>query len=444
MGVTVYGGPFGREQAERLLWRAGFGPRPGEAEALAKLGLRDAVHSLTRPGAERFVGPAPRDDRGRALAPGDAWGHDHLWWLDRMVRTSRPLVERMTLVWHDWFATSLDGVGSQKLMLNQNKLIRRLSLGSFDTMMTAITKDPAMLLWLSGTENTKWSPNENYARELMELFTLGAGRGYTERDVREQARALTGWANDWRRGAGNVNFRFERDRHDAGGKRVFGKTGNFDWQDAVRLCLKHPQHPSFFVEKLWGYFVPTAPDPGTRRSLQALYRKDYEIRPVVEAILMHPALYTGPRMVKPPAVYTAGLLRGVGRGIDSNDWAWLAGMAGQRLFMPPNVAGWDDERWLDTATFRGRWWVANYVTSPYSLTDKQAGSVPSQPEALVESALAFWGSPTIRPETRRALLAFARRALGDANQSWKKRSYPVLVANALRQLVAMSPDLQTS
>jgi len=177
MGVSVYQGPFGREQAERLLWRAGFGPRPGEAEALAKLGLGDAVHSLTRPGAERFVGPAPRDDRGRGLAPGDAWGHDHLWWLDRMVRTSRPLVERMTLVWHDWFATSLAGVGSQKLMLNQNKLLRRLSLGSFDSILREITKDPAMLIWLSGTENTRWSPNENYARELMELFTLGAGRG---------------------------------------------------------------------------------------------------------------------------------------------------------------------------------------------------------------------------------------------------------------------------
>ena len=109
MGVAAYRGPFGREQAERLLWRAGFGPRKGEAAALAKLGLDGAVRSLTRPGGEKFVGPAPHDDKGRGLAPGDAWGHDHLWWLDRMVRTSRPLVERMTLVWHDWFATSLGG-----------------------------------------------------------------------------------------------------------------------------------------------------------------------------------------------------------------------------------------------------------------------------------------------------------------------------------------------
>ena len=172
IAAAVYSGTFSREQAERLLWRAGFGPRRGEAEALAKLGLDDAVRKLTRPGAERFVGAAPRDDKGRALAPSDAWGHDHVWWLDRMVRTSRPLVERLTLVWHDWFATSLAGVGSQRLMLNQNKLLRSRSLGSFGTLLHDITRDPAMLLWLSGTENTKWSPNENYARELMELFTL--------------------------------------------------------------------------------------------------------------------------------------------------------------------------------------------------------------------------------------------------------------------------------
>ena len=111
-------------QAERLLWRAGFGPRPGEAEALAKLGLQGAVHSLVNPGLEHLVGPKPHDSKGHPLAPADAWGHDHCWWLDRMVRTSRPLVERMALVWHDWFATSNSGVGSQKLMLAQNELFR--------------------------------------------------------------------------------------------------------------------------------------------------------------------------------------------------------------------------------------------------------------------------------------------------------------------------------
>src|SRR5439155_11720517 len=190
-------GTFDVPHAEGLLWRAGFGPRPGEAEALAKLGLDGAVHSLLHPAAEKLVGPKPHDSKGRPLAPYDAWGHDHCWWLDRMVRTSRPLVERMTLVWHDWFATSNSGVGSQKLMLAQNRLLRRHALGSFKHLLLEITANPAMLLWLSGAENTKDSPNENYGRELMELFTLGEGRGYGERDVREQARALTGWRYDW-------------------------------------------------------------------------------------------------------------------------------------------------------------------------------------------------------------------------------------------------------
>src|SRR5579884_1775767 len=119
MAAAVYEGPFGVAQAERLLWRAGFGPRRGEAEALARRGLRGAVRALMHPGPERLVGPTPVDDKGRPLAPYDAWGQDHVWWLDRMVRTSRPLVERMTLVWHDWFATSNAGVGSQRLMLQQ-------------------------------------------------------------------------------------------------------------------------------------------------------------------------------------------------------------------------------------------------------------------------------------------------------------------------------------
>ena len=167
--LAVYRGSFDAAHAERLLWRAGFGPRKGEAEKLARLGLDGAVRTLTHPGPERFVGPAPKDDKGRPLAPYDAWGHDHVLWLDRMVRTSRPLVERMALVWHDWFATSNDGVGSQRLMLQQNELFRTHSLGSFHNLLLEVTRDPAMLLWLNGSDNSKWSPNENYAREMMEI-----------------------------------------------------------------------------------------------------------------------------------------------------------------------------------------------------------------------------------------------------------------------------------
>jgi uncharacterized protein (DUF1800 family) len=441
--VPVYRGRFGPTQAERLLWRAGFGPRPGEAEKLAKKGLDGAVRSLTRAKRERLVGPAPVDDDKHRIAPTDAWGHDHLWWLDRMVRTSRPLVERMTLVWHDWFATSNAGVGSQRLMLKQNRLFRSRGLGSFEQLLLAVTKDPAMLLWLGGTDNEKGSPNENYGRELMELFTLGAGRGYTERDVREQARALTGFRNDWDDDAGPVNFRYDRERHDTGTKRIFGKRGRFDWQDACRLSVRHRLHRSFFVSKLWGYFIPTPPSAATRRALESLYvRKHHAIRPVLEAILKHPALYSNKRMVKPPVVYLAGMLRARKRGIDTEAWTWLTNQAGQQLFYPPNVAGWQDDRWLDTASFLARWNLAGRVLRPVVL--ETSDKAPLDPNKLIDRALDFWGRPELSPPTRRALKSFATHSVGDADRNWKKTQYPPLIENALRHLIAISPDMQTS
>ncbi len=446
MAIPVYRGRFGEAQAERLLWRAGFGPRPGQAKALAKKGLKKAVLSLTRPAPEKLVGPAPTDDRKVPIAPLDSTGHDHLWWLDRMVRGNRPLVERLTLVWHDWFATSnAMGVRSQKLMLEQNALLRQHALGSFSQLLLDITKDPAMLLFLSGNRNTKTSPNENYARELMELFTLGADRGYDESDVREQARSLTGWRSRYARGVGDYDFHYEPRLHDDGVKRIFGKQGNFDWQDSCRLCLEHPLHSSFLVRKLWSYFIPTVPGGSTQEALEKLYRSSrYQVRPLVEAILQHPDLYLGPRMVKPPVVYTAGLLRAMGRGVDSAAWFRLSGAAGQRLFYPPNVAGWEDDRWLDTATFRGRWNLAAWALRPVALDEKTA-TAPANATGLLTRALAFWSKPPLRPGTRQALLAFAQASLNDAKGSAaNERAYPVLIENALRQLIAVSPDLQTS
>jgi len=443
--VAQHRGSFTAAHAERLLWRAGFGPRKGEAEALAKLGLGGAVHALTNPGREKLVGPAPHDDKGHPLAPYDAWGHDHAWWLDRMVRTSRPLVERMTLVWHDWFATSNSGVGSQRLMLNQNQLFREHGLGSFHDLLESVTKDPAMLLWLNGSDNSRWSPNENYAREMMELFTLGASRGYTESDVREQARALTGFRNDWKQGLGDVNFRYDPKWHDTGSKTIFKRRGAFTWKDSVRLAVTHPDHPSFFVRKLWSYFIPGTPDAGTQRALERLYvSKGYAIRPVVTAILTHAALYDGGRLVKSPAVYTAGLLRRLGRGVDTTAWSWIGQMSGQQLFYPPNVAGWDDSRWLDTATWRGRWWAAQYVLRPYALDPGKAVQ-PFDAEQLLAGALAFWRHPDLTDSTRNALLAFTKGALADAaGASWKRKSYAVMAQNGLRQLIAVSPDMQTA
>jgi hypothetical protein len=168
---------------------------------------------------------------------------------------------------------------------------------------------------------------------------------------------------------------------------------------------------------------------------------------VLEAILRHPALYLGPRMVKPPIVYTAGLLRALGRRVEGSSWVWLLDGAGQRLFYPPNVSGWDDERWLDTATFRGRWAIANHALEPFTVEQRRGRRppvVPRTPEAIVASAVYLLGSPSIRPETRAALVRFARTALGTADEDWKRDGYPPLVLNAVRQLLAVSPDLQAA
>jgi uncharacterized protein (DUF1800 family) len=303
-----------------------------------------------------------------------------------------------------------------------------------------------MLLWLNGNENSKRHPNENYGREMMELFTLGAGHGYTETDVREQARALTGWRNDWVEGAGDVNFRYDPNRHDDGMKTIFGKPGAYTWDQACKLCVAHPAHAPFFVRKLWSYFIPTPPSSTTQAALVSLYRRSgRNVRPVVAAILKHPRLYTGPRMMKPPVVQVAGMHRALRRPVNSDAWAWISEMDGQRLFYPPNVAGWDDTRWLDTSTLRGRWTAANYTARPYALdTDTMSGKLPVDADKLVARALAFWGNPTVSTALRRALRAFAHTALGDANANWKRDTYPVLIVNALRILVAVSPDYQTS
>ena len=444
----VYKGEFGRLEAKRLLDRAGFGARPGEAKELARKGLKAAVHSLTRPkGQAKLKGPGPHDDDGLPLAPNDAWGHDHLWWLDRMVRSDQPLVERMALVLHDWFATSNEGVDRTDLMLAQNETLRRMCLGSFADLVVELTRDPAMLIWLDGVDNHKRYPNENYSRELQELFCLGADRGaYSEDDVREMARALTGWRATWVDDVGYTDFRYDSDRHDAGQKTIYGQTGAFTWADACRLVVEHPMHPEFFVTKLWSYFIPTPPSKDTARELRKRYRESgYQIRPVLEAILMHPDFYRGPRMVKPPVVHLASMLRARRRPIQTDAWVWLSDMAGQVLFYPPNVAGWDDARWLDTSTMRARWHFVTYLQDGHEIEvwpekKRHAYSDDEGSKEAVNRALAYWDWPPLTERHRRELISFASKCLPRRQKEWERSPYRAMRQNALRHLLAVSPD----
>ncbi|HMS71826.1 MAG TPA: DUF1800 family protein [Baekduia sp.] len=450
-GVTqTVEGNLTAAQAERLLWRAGFGPRPGQVAAFTGKDVGDAIRELTRPTTVTLTGPAPRQENGLPLFPLDMWGHDHCVWLDRMVRCDQPLTERMALIFHDWFATSR-GIVSAYHGQNQIQTIRNKCFGTFDDLLTEMTKDPAMLVWLNGISNTKWAPNENYAREVMELFTLGAERGaYTETDIREAAKALTGWRADW----DNVfsydwrNFRYDANRHTTGNKTIFGKTGDYGWQDVVRLCVEHPLHASFFCTKLWSYFVPSTPDDETLARLCGIYvNSGRQIRPVVEAILQHPECLNGPRMVLPPVVYAAGLLRATGGAIKTDNWAYLCDMAGQRLYWPPNVSGWNDRRWLDSSTLRGRWHIAREGLAPKYVDPWPTGGSNYDPQETnilaLQRALETLDNPSITEATRTELSNCSASIGAQITATWQRSPYRAMRQNALRMLIATSPDCQT-
>jgi uncharacterized protein (DUF1800 family) len=361
-----------------------------------------------------------------------------------MVRSDQQLVERMTLIWHSWFATSIEA-SSAGLMLGQNRMMRDRALGNFHDLLVEVTRDPAMLLWLSGVYNTKYSPNENYGREVMELFTLGADRGaYTQDDVHQQAGALTGFTSQWS-DSGQPDFRFDPNLHDTGVKQIFGHFGRFDWRDSCRLCVEHPLHASFMVAKLWGYLVGAPASGDDQRALERTYvAGGYEVRPLVEAILRHPLFYEGPRMVIPPVVYCAGLLRALDRTIETDVWASIGELTGQRLFAPPNVAGWDYADWLDTSRLAGRF-TAVYYAMQGRVLDPNSNNYPVAESAAVavRSAMGHWGDPELSAVTRRSLLAFSRRAQRGISADWEQISYRILRQNALRALIPTTADWQT-
>jgi uncharacterized protein (DUF1800 family) len=253
------------------------------------------------------------------------------------------------------------------------------------------------------------------------------------------ARAFTGW----RRINNGRDAQFDGTRWDSGNKTIFGRTGAYKWDQACDLCLTHPLHASFFVTKLWGYFIPTAPSAATVSALEGAYLANgYSIKETVRAILKQSALYDGPSMVKPPIVHIAGLHRAVAAPITSTTWADLGSQAGQRLFYPPDVSGWDDSRWLDTNTLRGRWQAASTLLNGRAAAS--TGYDPDEtPQQALDAALAFWKNPTLSASSTAVLLAYATSSIpGSATSTSARQQYKASRQNALRMLIAMSPDLQ--
>ena len=427
-----------RKRIDRLFWRAGFGPSPADRRTYVHAGYDAAVnHLLNPPTRNVLVGPRPVDDHNRPLKPTVEYGHDVLWWLDRMVRTRAPLVERMTLNLHDHFATSNDGVGDARLMLAQNRLLRRYALGNFGALAHGILHDHAMQWWLSLIGSNRQSPNENFARELMELFTLGSG--YTEHDIREAARALTGFDYDW----GKRRYFFNEDAHDTGVKKIFGHRGRYRPDDVVRLCLEHHAHPRFICSKIWSYFVPTPPSGrALAQMVRAYTRSNRELKPVLRVIFHSSAFYRSledPDMVKPPAVFLAGALRAAKMPIRTRDWSWHLDNMGQRLFYPPNVGGWDqNESFLTTMSFKAR------SDAIGEILWKQRFPDPQKPHREPVSKSYDWAHRWAgEPLVRRATEAELYRIGAAFRPQWDQDThYTSARRRILRHLLMAGPDAQ--
>jgi len=272
------------------------------------------------------------------------------WWMAKMLSTSTPFRERMVLFWHNHFTSSLRKVQQPALLYRQNKLFRRYALGNFSQLLHHIVEDPAMLIYLDNRANRKAHPNENLAREMLELFTLGEGH-YTEKDIKEFARALTGYGLDR-----NLRFRFHPGLHDKGEKILFDHRGRFNAHQAVDLILQRKETAIFIVRKFWKAFVDDTPNEREVKRIAEIFRSNrYEIKPMLTALLTSPfftAPYNRGTMIKSPVELIVGTLRTFkDRDFDPRIAVQYCARLGQDLFNPPNVKGWPGGKsWIDTNT----------------------------------------------------------------------------------------------
>ena len=366
--------PIGPERARHLLLRTGFGAPPAEVAALAVLTREQAVARVLEPRLQRAAGqPAAFASPPPALvheAPGQRRMLDEAgqkaardaerqaaqalrsWWIGEMLAAPTPadaLHEHMVLFWHNHFVSSLQKVRSPALMQQQNHLLRQHALGSFAELLHAISKDPAMLIYLDGASSRKDSPNENFAREVMELFTLGEGQ-YQEQDIREAARAFTGWRVDPESGT----FRPRPAQQDNGEKILFGQRGNFDGDAVLDLLLARPQTARFIVRKLWLEFVSPQPDSKRVEQIARQFgQSGHDLRVALRELLLTPEFWHQAgraELVKSPVDLVIGTLRTLDIPVTERlPLASVLRQLGQDLLAPPNVKGWPGgENWINS------------------------------------------------------------------------------------------------
>ena len=366
---------IGLDGARHLLGRSGFAASNRDIQAFATLSRSDAADRLIKSASTSTAAitppPAWVTDKPAAPAKLRAMSREERqveqrrnlehafqlreWWFREMLTTPSPLTEKMTLFWHNHFATSQQKVRFTPFMYRQNVLLRRNALGNFGTLLREIGRDPAMLIYLDGANSRKESPNENFAREVMELFTLGEGN-YGERDIKEAARAFTGWSVDRETG----DFMFRRAIHDVGNKTVLGKSGNFDGDQVIDVLLSRPETAQFITRKLWKEFVSSVPDEREVARLAAIFRQSgYNIARLMRAMLTSDAFYALANravLIKSPVEFVVGTMKTFEiETVNLRPFVLASALLGQNVFTPPNVKGWPGgETWINSATLLGR------------------------------------------------------------------------------------------
>jgi len=346
--------------ASHLWRRAGFGATWKQLQQAVKVGPQATIDRLLKGGADTAAFNRTYDGYAGGV---DSVGALRAWWLRRIIETPHPLLEKMTLFWHDFFAVSADGVADAPSMLGHVKILRAGALGRFDALLAAVSRDPATLLSLGADANRKAMPNDRFARQLLDRYTVGEGN-YREKDVREVARAMTGQF------VLRMRLRSIDREHDDGVKTVLGQTGKFTGADAVRIAATHPATARNIVRRLYRWFISEVdrPDDAMIAPLVKSFAKDFDIARLVETMLRSNLFFSDRavgRRIKRPVEYAVGIVRGMEAALPTTKLAVDLAALGEDLYRPPTPNGWAGGRhWINPATLVGRSNLAAALLAP--------------------------------------------------------------------------------
>ena len=416
--------PFDRRAAAHLFRRAGFGATTAELDLAVKSGPAATVAALFAETPESTAFQQETDQLAHTVLATGNPERLSSWWLYRMLGTPDSCREKTTLFWHGHFATSAAKVTEPHMMLAQYNLLREHAWSPFEPLVQEMSKNPAMLIWLDSTTNRKTHPNENYAREVMELFCLGTGN-YTEQDIQQVARAFTGW--EIQRG----RYRFDRFQHDYGSKTILGRTGKFDGTEAVKIILEQPAAPRFIASKLFRFYLMDEPEPPTELIeplAHQLRENGFRTGPLLETLFASNLFFSAHamgRQIRSPVELGVGLLRSLEGTTNVYRLADQLASLGQNVFFPPNVKGWDGGRtWINSSTLLGR---ANLVrelvrsgesrfAADAGLSDVADRAGVETPDQVVDWLLELLVAVPVPQPAREPLVVLASERSSDRNQ----------------------------